>query len=282
MEIIIIHNFYLNGFQCSIDLNNDFYGIDFWQKFSNQKYEPDTFSFIQQNVDEKTIFLDIGCANGPFTLLALTKGCKVFAYEPNPDMNAIALRNISLNPKINRFCEINNCAISVKSGSIKFNMTADSKILSSIVFSEPQISNADLRVEVKSLIGEITRVYERDYKLVIKMDIEGAEWLILNDEATLQLLKACSSLLILAVHPGFSKPFRRRLKGYNFFAYRFFILKNYITSARFFEKINKYGTVYRTNLSKIKHKRDFGFLVIGGYHEFIIDFNSSKFRGNFS
>jgi len=274
LENTIIHSFYLNDYQCSIDLHNDFYGINFWQKFSNKKYEPDTFSFIQQNVDEKTIFLDIGCANGPFTLLALTKGCKVFAYEPNPDMYAVALRNISLNPKINRFCEINNWAISAKSGSIKFNETADTEILSPIVFSEPQISKADMRVEVKSLIGEITRVHEKDYKLVIKMDIEGAEWLILNDEVTLKLLKAYSSLLLLAVHPGFSRPFRKRLRGYNFFAHLFFTLKNYKTSTRVFEKINNYGKVYRTNFSEVDNKARFGFLVIGGYHEFIIDFNS--------
>jgi hypothetical protein len=106
------------------------------------------------------------------------------------------------------------------------------------------------------------------------MDIEGAEWLILNDEATLKLLKSYSSLLLLAVHPGFSRPFRKRLRGYNFFAHLFFTLKNYKTSTRVFEKINNYGKVYRTNFSEVDNKARFGFLVIGGYHEFIIDFNS--------
>ena len=274
MEDNIIHKFLLNNSQYVVDLENDFYGLDFWKKFIDLKYEPDTFNFIQKNVDEKTIFLDIGCANAPFTILALSRGGKVYAYEPNPDMYAVAFRNIILNQKMQSFCEILNCAVSIKPGSIEFNRNSDAKILSPIVFSEPQISKVSSVIQVKSLRDEINRVFEKGFKLLIKMDIEGAEWLIINDDLTLESLRSHSSLLLLAVHPGFSKPLKKRFKGYDFFAHKYFVYKNYKTSVKTFKKITNFGKVYRTNLNQIESSHKFGMLVMAGYHEFIVDFGS--------
>lgn len=57
---------------------------DFWDAFAADEYEPGTVKRMKRLLKPGSLFIDIGAWIGPFTLLALTLGCKVVAFEPDP------------------------------------------------------------------------------------------------------------------------------------------------------------------------------------------------------
>jgi hypothetical protein len=105
------------------------------------------------------------------------------------------------------------------------------------------------------------------------MDIEGAEWKILSDDDTLAALNRHSALLLLAVHPGFYRPYRPFFKGIDRIRVSLWHKENQRESRNLFRKLDEVSSVYRTNLNPIISAKQFALLVFAGYHEFVIDFN---------
>jgi FkbM family methyltransferase len=266
-------SFSLNSLNIKIDTTGDFYGKNFWINFAKKNYEPDTISFIERNCNASIDFLDIGAANGAMTLTAAAYGAKVYAYEPNPFIFAVAKNNAELNTALSTNIELINTAISSESGKISYDRKSNSEILSDIVFSgDMKISQT--QIEVLSLVSELDRVHENlNRKLVIKMDIEGAEWKILKSESTLISLQKHKALMLLALHPGFYRPFKKRMRGLDKFMVIMWHYRNIRESAKIFDLLSLYGGIYRTNLNPISNKATFCGLTFFGYHEFVIDFS---------
>ena len=78
-----------------VELHKDWYGKEFWSKVSNETYEPDTIKFVENFCDKSTDFVDIGAANGAFSLIAFSLGARVYAFEPNHYLYKNFLKNIS-------------------------------------------------------------------------------------------------------------------------------------------------------------------------------------------
>lgn len=270
----MLHKVNLRKTTIEVDLTNDYYGAEYWDKISNRTYEPDTVGFIEDRCNENTDFLDIGTANGAMSLLAAEQGAQVYAYEPDPLIFKVAEKNFSLNPALLNKIKLQNIALSSESGTTEFGTASDNTVLSSIVTAGGGSHETNV-IKIESLVSElIKRHNDPNRKLIIKMDIEGAEWKILQDQKCLNELKAHKAMLLLAVHPGFYRPFTRGFWAFNPIRYKLWQLRNYRESLHTYEMLSGRATIKRTNLNPIQRGRVFAALILVGYHEFIVDFNA--------
>lgn len=198
----------INGHKITVDTEGDPYGPDFWHKVFRFQYEPTTQGLIHGLVDSDTTFIDIGAATGSMTLVAAALGASVHSYEPSPSHHRILRNNASLNKHLPGIIETHKCAVGARDGQVDFKIDADSTVLSPIVFHglEPSVE----QISVQPLHRIISRHSVNGRRLVIKMDVEGAEYSILSDRFNLAALRNSSATLILAIHPGFASPPRDR------------------------------------------------------------------------
>jgi FkbM family methyltransferase len=263
----------LSALTVRVELDGDHYGEDYWQRIADRKYEPDTIGFIEDRCNDDVDFMDIGAANGAMTLIAASRGARVSAYEPDPRIHSVVARNIELNLDLAPRITLHKKAISAESGTIKFRKDEDSAVLSSIVFTGHSEST-EIEIEKISLNEEIENFHQnRSRTLILKMDIEGAEWGILKSEEILKSLSLHKSTLLLAVHPGFYRPFAPKMKGLDNIRRAIWHKRNFSESLRVFTLLNKFGITRRTNLDRVRNKNQFAALILGGYYEFIIEFN---------
>lgn len=235
-------------------------------------YEPDTQSLIEAFCDQETIFLDIGAAYGCMSLLAAASRARVYSYEPNPQVFRGLTSNASLNQTLGHPIRVFNKAVSTRSGSLDLTTSNINQILSPIVFTNWDNKSVVEMVGLTEVINEVQSRESSNSKLVIKMDIEGAEWAILQDLKTLNILKLNRCLMILALHPGLHRPpkYSKGLLGkLKFYSWNF---RNILESWSFFMKISPYCSIYRTNLSQVKRPIKFSLLVLAGNHEFVLSF----------
>ena len=270
----MIHQVRLKSRDVKVELDGDYYGSEFWVRISNRMYEPDTIGFLEDRCDNQTDFMDIGAANGAMTLIAANEGSRVSSYEPDPKIHRVVSHNVKLNPPLDQQILVQNRAISVDNGILQFRKDGDSSILSSIVFTGHEATSS-INIEVLSLSDEIEKFHiDKSRKLIIKMDIEGAEWRILKSRKALGALRANAATLLLAIHPGFYRPFVPKLRGLDKFRLVIWKLRNYQESVETFKLLTEYASIQRTNLNPIINKHQFATLVLAGYHEFIIEFRS--------
>ena len=263
----------LGSAKVDVDLTGDYYGAEFWNRVSSRQYEPDTVGFLEDRCDENTDFMDIGAANGAMTLIAALRGARVVSYEPDPKIHRVLSRNISMNNGLSDLVEIKNEAVSSNKGKLDFLKGQDTSVLSEIVFTGHD-SSSSIEVNIASLSEEIDSFHtNRSRRLVIKMDIEGAEWKILKSTMTLEAMRKADATLLLAVHPGFYRPFKPKLRGIDRLRYAFWQIKNFNESRETFEVISRFAKIHRTNLNPVLRSHNFAALVLAGYHEFIIEFN---------
>lgn len=268
----MLHSFQHNSETITVDLQDDFYGADYWNRVSRGEYEPDTVGFLNRHCRKGTTFVDIGAANGAMTLIAAKLGSNVYSYEPDPRMFEVAKRNVELNPNFIGTVSLVNRALSTQEGELTFSKGSNSNVLSDIVFSGNR-SDDKLKIGVCSIANELQRIHTDLSKIIIKMDIEGAEWKILSDESTLESLAKHQAILLLAVHPGFHRPHKRIMPIFNRIFFEVWRVRNFLEARRLFSGVSKFATIKRTNLNPITSPNVFAVMCLVGYHEFIIEFN---------
>lgn len=262
----------LNSYEITVDLKNDHYGDVFWKKMELNQYEPDTTNFINTNLSELTDFMDIGAANGAMTMLAATKNSRVRSYEPDPRIFSVLNKNIEINKQIKKKITLVNSALSTEKSLIKFKKGDNSEVLSSIVFTGHE-NTEPIELVVLSLSEELDYFHtDPNRNIVLKMDIEGAEWKILNDKRTLAALSQHKAVMLLATHPGFYRPFKRKVRGLDKFRYAYWKQKNFLESRNTFQLLSEYATIKRTNLDLVNTDKVFARLINAGYNEFVLEF----------
>jgi FkbM family methyltransferase len=235
-------------------------------------YEPDTQSLIEAFCDQETIFLDIGAAYGCMSLLAAASRARVYSYEPNPQVFRGLISNALLNQTLGHPIRVFNKAVSTKSRSLDLTTSNTNQILSPIVFTNWNNKSVVEVVGLTEVINAVQSRHSSNHKLVIKMDIEGAEWVILQDSETLKCLKLNRCLMILALHPGLHRPpkYSKGILGkLKFYSWNF---RNILEVWSLFVNISPYCSIYRTNLSQVKRPIKFSLLVLAGNHEFVLSF----------
>lgn len=260
----------LNQVDVKIDYSLDKYGRLFWEKLSQGKFEPETFYFLKSHVDNETVFLDVGAANGAMTLYAATLGAKVLSYEPNPEIYRVLSKNCELNPELSALITISPDAVGAQQTQLLLSKGSNSRILSDIVFAD-LVESASV-INVRSLADEINDASNLAEKIVVKIDIEGAEWEIFNAENVLQAFNAKKVLALIALHPGFYRPMNSRFPILRSASHLNFTVRNILDFRNFYKKVSKFGVIKRTNFESVRNLYKFIFLALGGCYEFILDF----------
>lgn len=267
----MLHSFQYDGKAFTIELQNDFYGSGYWDRVAKSEYEPDTLDFLKRNCEPGTTFMDVGAANGAMTLIAASLGATVFSYEPDPLMFRVTAKNVSLNPNAKGRVELINSALSANEGELNFSKGSNSQVLTDIVFSGNR-SEDSFKVAINSISDEISRIHKDGSPLVIKMDIEGAEWGILSDPESLKTFANHKAIILLAVHPGFHRPHKKIAPVINRTLFEIWRAQNYFEAKNLFSNISQYASIKRTNLNLISSPNVFAGLCLVGYHEFVIEF----------
>ena len=267
----IILKISIGGVEFNVDPTIDQYGIDFWNKLNSNRYEPDTIKFLENRVGKDTILLDIGAANGAMTLFAASRGSQVVSYEPEEKIFSALASNLKLNPDVRELVELKKAGVSIKNETIRFGRGEDRNILSDIVIDD-QNENREIIVEILSLSDELISLSRKGKKIIVKMDIEGAEWKILNDENTLEALQSVKATMLVALHPGFYRKTLPNPFTTNSLLRNYRRIQNLFDSIKCYEKLTQYGSVKRTNLDDVPNKYRFALLVLAGYFEFVVEF----------
>jgi FkbM family methyltransferase len=149
--------------------------------FHERDYEPPVGAIRQR----PTRIVDLGANVGYFGAFALAEwpDASVVAYEPDPENAEVHARAISLNGLSDRW-ELRRAAASTTPGSLRFHASGDA------------LSHADeegsLVVQGEDVLPLIAGVD------LLKMDIEGAEWPILEDP---RFSASPPQVLVLEYHP---------------------------------------------------------------------------------
>jgi FkbM family methyltransferase len=258
----------------SLDPDIDFYGDSYWQSVSSKNYEPDTMVFLENSLNSTTDFVDVGAATGAMSIIAGKLGARVLSFEAVPRVYEIAQAHIDSNPEITNRIILRNKAISSHPGTLNLGINTDSKVLASISKEKPT-SSEESTVQIVSLIDEIDSFHQEENKLVIKIDIEGAEWKLLSDKETIQGLSRHKAQVLLAIHPGFNRPFKVLPLGLTALTKTYWQLQNLLIAYRFFKTLLKIATIQRTSLDKIQSPKKCVLLMFGGYFEFILNFKET-------
>jgi FkbM family methyltransferase len=161
--------------------------------------EPDVMSFIQGNLKHGNIFIDIGAHIGEYTLTAskiVGNNGQVHAFEPSPHIFEILKKNVNLNNLSNIF--LNQKAVSDQNGDIQFEIHREPSISS--VKKLHQSKNVPLQtISIESMrLDTYWKSVIKGIKVdLIKIDVEGAELLVLSGATELLSLNADNAPIII-------------------------------------------------------------------------------------
>ena len=142
---------------------------------------PELLNFLfEQRKDKKLNVLDIGANGGLFSLYAASVCENVFAIEPS----SVLCNNIRLFAKEINNITVCNCAISNKEGMISYYFFPDCTGQSTI-HNRAKAKNAEaIKLSVNAYtIESFAKKYKIDYIDICKVDIEGEEVNLFDDES---------------------------------------------------------------------------------------------------
>jgi FkbM family methyltransferase len=173
----------------------------------NNKWEPESRHYLEVNVRNGDIALDVGACLGHYTLLfsrLVGEHGSVYAFEPDPFMFKILQHNIRLNGLKN--VKAFNIALGDFNGTAKFYLTTGG--MSSLTPMKGLRSLTD--VQVKTLDA-----FEFPIINWMKVDTEGSEHLVLAGAE--KTLARCNTKLLIEFLPQFgnSNSLLQRLEGWN-------------------------------------------------------------------
>lgn len=169
-----------------------------FKTFYLQSYEDAQETVFLAMVKDKRVF-DIGANVGLFALLAASRGAKVFAFEPSQLARKHLETNIALND-FGRLVTIVPQAVSAEGGRVHFFETRDDNWGVGRIFSYGQGrgKSHDYTVETNTLDFFISEIGMPD---LVKIDIEGAEWLVLKGGSN-TLARSDAPDFLVEFHPG--------------------------------------------------------------------------------
>lgn len=165
----------LNKHTFKIDPGNNFH---YWKHINVLDWEPESFKIFDYFITTHSTVLDIGAWSGVFSLYAAKTAQKVYAIDPDPICYQELNKNISINLDIKNKIQTFNIGLSHKNEKVNlYAKTAYGKSSSSILKRRRDKKN-NLKIETLSLF-EFLNQNEIESIDFIKMDVEGAEFIIL-------------------------------------------------------------------------------------------------------
>lgn len=169
----------------------------FWDKAASGAWEPETLASVRALVDKDTLFVDIGGWIGPITLLAASLGATVLTFEPDPRAFELLSANVAANPALAPRISLHNAAVSPTRGRVRLGSPkkpGDS--MGSILAADSGVALWDAEAILPTDIAAMAKGVAR---IVLKMDVEGAEYTLLPHLAP--LLTARTVAALIAFHP---------------------------------------------------------------------------------
>jgi FkbM family methyltransferase len=136
-------------------------------------YEPEVTDFLGTALNSSDVFLDVGANCGYYSLYAAASaGCRVVAFEPDPEMFEALRWNISLNPLLAGLVEPRAEALSCENGSRRFFRAAGSNSGMSGFSERRAVASFDVPIRTLDSLVESGAVPQ---PTVMKVDVEGHE-----------------------------------------------------------------------------------------------------------
>lgn len=164
-------------------------------------YEPDTVELFQRLVKPGMTVVDVGAHIGFYSLLAarhVGPNGRVYAFEPNPEVYEIFIRNIEANEYQSIVSAIPK-AVSNREGKVRLYIPAEESAQSSLYAHETGVQSS---IEVETLTLDKFFAGEGWPKVdLVKIDVEGAEVEVL--EGMKEVVSRNAELkLIVEFNPG--------------------------------------------------------------------------------
>lgn len=258
---------HLRGKLLQFDACEDHYPIEYYTSVENDQWEPHTVAFLERNLHANKVFLDVGAATGVTALFAAALGARVVAFEPNPFVFTSLERNVVLNSVTNRV-DIRKVALSDHDAIILFNAESDPEVISSITVTggEAFWDNRVKVVEIQAILTELDLPH-RD-SVVMKMDIEGAEYRILLDEKSVAAIAEKCGILTFSLHPGFARK-QSRSKLLQKLQVLIGVPRNFRQHLRIFKILSAYGSLEIYGMRKVTRSMVFAVLVHFGMRDWV-------------
>jgi len=175
----------VRGFTVAFDNYLDFY-LMFSEIFLKQVY-------LLQADSEKPFIIDAGSNIGMATLYfkSIYPRSEIICFEPGPETFALLKNNIALNSL--KDVEPLNLAVMDKEGSIDFFMQPDRPGSQGVGFMQDQGGLLARKIEVKAM--PLSNYISRPVDL-LKLDVEGAEELVINELVKTNKLGMVKAMLI--------------------------------------------------------------------------------------
>jgi len=158
-------------------------------------HEPECTKILEKIVPSCARVVDVGANIGYYVLIEARLAHKVYAIEPEPGNLELLRKNIALNSYEDRV-EVYQLAISDRTGK---TFLAVSDIANRHRLIKPSEEPNDRDIEVITVtLDEFLKDKEVD---VIRMDLEGAEWLVINGMKELLSKTSKPLILFIEVHP---------------------------------------------------------------------------------
>lgn len=165
--------------------------------------EPEFMDVLQDNLQPKERFLDLGCNIGyvsMFVLSQLDRDGVLYAIEPDPKNVEAFQKSISLNPDIKQSVyDVTQCAFSDHMGTGLFDLSSKSNLSRLRNVSSDFHQENTITVPVSTFDNYFS---DKPFPTFMKMDVEGAELSVINGMK--DFLRTDNPLkILLELHPGF-------------------------------------------------------------------------------
>ena len=145
---------------------------DFWNRVNHRIWEPELFQTIAKYVNKNVTFIDFGTWIGPTLLFGCKISKKCYGLEPDPEAFKEVSKNIKLNNNLN--VELLQNCVSTKNGPITMYSKSPGN-------SESSVFKNTFNWTVQCYTMEhLYDFWNIKGKVFMKIDIEGAEYILLN------------------------------------------------------------------------------------------------------
>ncbi len=158
-------------------------GARFWQKVNAGRWEPVLLARLEDWLEPGVTFLDIGAWIGPTSLIAAAQGARVIALEPDPEAARAMRANMALNPELAARVVLIEQALHPSGQPVRLGDTDGKrgKSTTSLLNSDTEGAYEVASLTPAALLARATAMG----RIVVKMDIEGGEYLLFPTAAAL-------------------------------------------------------------------------------------------------
>lgn len=147
-------------------------------------YEPNIEAIIASLLDPQSVFFDVGANIGYHTLGAAAAGARVYAFEPVPRLRRRLADNLRLNGLEHQVI-VSDLALNDRSGPADFFLAKRRDDGShSLIAGVPALRTERITVQTMRL-DDFLLAHAAPSPAVIKIDVEGAEAMVLDGASTL-------------------------------------------------------------------------------------------------